>query len=30
MPATNTLTFARESHMDMMAAKARIDPLGSA
>ena len=27
MPGTNTLTFARESHMDVMAAKARIDPL---
>ncbi len=27
MPGTNTLTFARESHMDVMASKAGIDPL---
>ena len=27
MPGTNTLIFAIESHMDMLAAKARMDPL---
>ncbi len=27
MPGTNTISFARESHMDMLASKAGIDPL---
>jgi CO/xanthine dehydrogenase Mo-binding subunit len=27
LPATNTLTFARESHIDILANKARMDPL---
>ena len=27
MPGTNTISFARESHMDIMASKAGIDPL---
>ena len=27
MPGTNTISFARESHMDVLAAKAGVDPL---